>query len=79
MKRLLFVFGFTVAAVGAVRALDNTISDDYWNTTGYANAATSTVSAATASVFDSRIETARESAAIEKFDTRPVGLVITLH
>ena len=79
MKRAFFALGFAFVAVCAVRALDNTISDDYWNTTGYVNATTSAVSVATATVFDSRVEGARASAAISQFDTRPIGTVIILH
>ena len=79
MKKTLFAFGFAFAAVCAVQALDNTISDDYWNTTGYVNATTSTVAAATTSIFDSRIESASASAAIAQFDTRPAGMLIVIH
>ena len=79
MKRALFAFGFAFAAVCAVRALDNTVANDYWNTTGYVNATTSTVSAATTSIFDSRVESASASAAIAQFDTRPIGMLNIIH
>ena len=78
MKRALFAFGFAFAAVCVARALDNTVANDYWDTTGYVNATTSTVSAATSAIFDSRIESSCASAAIAQFDTRPLGTLVIL-
>ena len=78
MKRSMFTFGFALAAVCAAHALDNTVSDDYWDTTGYVNATTSSVASATSSVFDSRIESTYASAPIPQFDTRPIGTLIII-
>lgn len=78
MKILSTAILVLVAAVAAY-ALDDTISNDYWNTTGYVNVLTSTAAAATTAAFDSRVEGSRASAAVLKFDTRPIGTIVILH
>ena len=78
MKRSLLAFGFAFAAVCAVQELDNTVSDDFWDTTGYVNATTSTASGAMAAAFDSRIEAAFASETIGHFNTRPFGAFMVI-
>ena len=65
MKKAFLVFGF--AAALSVAALDNTVVNDFWDTTGYVNGTTS----AQTSVFavDSRLKVVRETTAPERFST----------
>ena len=59
------------AAVAAAFALDNTINNDFWNTTGYVNPSPDTKAATLDSPFNSVMATARASvpAVDERFDS----------
>ena len=72
-----FVIGFAVAAACAALALDNTLVDDYWDTTGYVNVAMPSASAATDAAFDSRVEGSTEGA-IARFTSYPAATLIVI-
>ena len=72
-----FVIGFAVVAAWAASALDNTLVDGYWDTTGYVNATVSVAASATATVFDSRVE-GSGSGAIARFTSHPAATMILI-
>ena len=58
-------------AFAAAFALDNTVNNDFWNTTGYVNPSPDTKAATLETPFDSVVATARASvpAADDRFDS----------
>ena len=75
MKKAFLIFGFAVALSGA--ALDNTVVNDFWDTTGYVNGTTSARAATLASAVDTRLKVVRATIAPETFSTFN-GLVIAI-
>ena len=67
MKKAFLIFGF--AAAFSVVALDNTVVNDFWDTTGYVNGTTSTQTSIYAGALDSRLKVVRETTAPERFST----------
>ena len=59
------------SALAAAFALDNTINNDFWNTTGYVNPSPDTKAAVLESAFDSVAGTAKASVpgASDRFDS----------
>ncbi len=68
MKKIFALVSIVGAALCAA-ALDNTVVNDFWDTTGYVNGTTSTRSAALGSGVDSRVKVVRETAAPQRFST----------
>ena len=68
MKKTLALTGIVGAAVCAA-ALDNTVVNDFWDTTGYVNGTTSTRSATLGGKLDSRLKVVRETNAPATFST----------
>lgn len=75
MKKAFLIFGF--AAALSVAALDNTVVNDFWDTTGYANGTTSAQANVFAGEVDTRLKAVRETNAPETFSTFN-GLMITI-
>ena len=75
MKKAFLIFGFAVALSGA--ALDNTVVNDFWDTTGYVNGTTSARAATLASAVDTRLKVVRATIAPKTFSTFN-GLVIAI-
>ena len=78
MAKTFFCACAAVSAVLAANALDNTVSDSFWDTTGYVNGETSVASAAIQTEFDSRTECACASAALGYFSSSQPGLLLTI-
>ena len=76
MKKTFLIFGFAVAAF-SVAALDNTVVNDFWDTTGYVNGTVSSRSATLATTVDTRLKVVRETAALETFSTYN-GMLVTI-
>jgi len=68
MKKTFFIFGFAIMAL-SVTALDNTVVNDFWDTTGYVNGTTSVQSATLGGKLDSRLKVVRETNAPATFST----------
>ena len=68
MKKLV-IFAFAFAAAIVAFALDNTVVNDFWDTTGYVNGTTSAQSAALGAGVDSRVKVVRATAAPATFST----------
>ena len=68
MKELVF-FAFVVATAIVAFALDNTVVNDFWDTTGYVNGTTSARSAALGAKVDSRLKVVRQTNAPATFST----------
>ena len=68
MKKVV-ICAFAFAAAIVAYAFDNTVVNDFWDTTGYVNGTTSTRSAALGSGVDSRVKVVRETAAPQRFST----------
>ena len=68
MKKIFFVIGFAVTAL-SVTALDNTVVNDFWDTTGYVNGTTSARSATMGGKLDSRLKVVSETNAPATFST----------
>lgn len=74
MKKAFLIFGFAVALSGA--ALDNTVVNDFWDTTGYVNGSTSARAATLASAVDTRLRVVRETEAPATFSTYNGTLIL---
>lgn len=74
MKRL-FLLSTLAAAISAA-ALDNTVVNDFWDTTGYVNGATSAQSAKLGTAVDTRHQVTRATAAPARFSTYNATLLI---
>lgn len=74
MKRL-FLLSTLAAAISAA-ALDNTVVNDFWDTTEYVNGATSVQSATLGMAVDTRHRVTRETAAPARFSTYNATLLI---
>ena len=61
----------------AASAFDNTVVNDFWDTTGYVNGTVSSQSATLATTVDTRLKIVRETAALETFSTYN-GLLVTI-
>ena len=68
MKKISFIIGFAVTTL-SVMALDNTVVNDFWDTTGYVNGTTSAKTATLGTSFDSRLKAVRATNAPETFST----------
>ncbi len=68
MKKITFIIGFAVTTL-SVMALDNTVVNDFWDTTGYVNGTTSTRSATLGVKVDSRMKVFRETNAPATFSS----------
>ena len=68
MKKIFALVSIVGAALCAA-ALDNTVVNDFWDTTGYVNGTTSAQSAALGAGVDSRVNVVRETAAPQRFST----------
>ena len=75
MKKLV-IFAFAFAAAIVAFALDNTVVNDFWDTTGYLNGTTSARSATLGVKVDSRMKVVRETNAPATFSTYN-GMLIT--
>ena len=76
MKTLLFSACALLAAV-AVSAFDNTVANDFWDTTGYVNGTTSAQSATIATSLDTRMKSVRATPPPATFSTYN-GILITI-
>ena len=76
MKTLFFSACALLAAVAA-SAFDNTVVNDFWDTTGYVNGTVSSRSATLATTVDTRLKVVRETAALETFSTYN-GMLVTI-
>ena len=76
MKRIAFGVA-TATALTVVAALDNSVVNDFWNTTGYVNGTVAEQSAPLASALDSRVRDVAASNA-PAFSTSPHATVIVL-
>ena len=76
MKTMLFS-AYTLLAAVAASAFDNTVVNDFWDTTGYVNGTVSSQSATLATTVDTRLKIVRETAALETFSTYN-GLLVTI-
>ena len=68
MKKAFVLIGIASAALCAA-ALDNTVVNDFWDTTGYVNGTTSARSATLGVKLDSRMKVVRETNAPATFST----------
>ena len=68
MKKAFVLIGIASATLCAT-ALDNTVVNDFWDTTGYVNGTTSTRSATLGVKVDSRVKVVRETNAPATFST----------
>ena len=69
MKKTFLVFEIIGAAAITAAALDNTVVNDFWDTTGYVNGTTSARSATLGAKVDSRMKVVRETNAPATFST----------
>ena len=76
MKKTFLIFGFAVAAF-SVAALDNTVVNDFWDTTGYVNGTVSSRSATLATTVDTRLKVIRETPPPATFSTYN-GMLLTI-
>ena len=76
MKKTFLIFGFAVAAF-SVAALDNTVVNDFWDTTGYVNGTTSSQSATLATTVDTRMKSVRATPPPATFSTYN-GMLLTI-
>ena len=76
MKKTFLIFGFAVAAF-SVAAFDNTLVNDFWDTTGYVNGTASSQSATLATTVDTRLKVVRATVALETFSTYN-GMLVTI-
>ena len=74
MKKLLF--GLAGLAVLGALALDNTIINEYWNTTGYVNYEPSEQTATNASDVDVVVKAVAVAVNVDEFSTDATGLCI---
>ena len=75
MKKIFFVIGFAVTAL-SVTALDNTVVNDFWDTTGYVNGTTSARTGTLGAKVDSRMKVVRETNAPATFSTYNGTLIL---
>ncbi len=68
MKKVV-IFAFAFAAANVAFALDNTMVNDFWDTTGYVNGTTSARSATFGAKVDSSLKVVRETNAPATFST----------
>ncbi len=68
MKKAFALIGIVGAALCAV-ALDNTVVNDFWDTTGYVNGTTSARTGTLGAKVDSRMKVVRETNAPATFST----------
>ena len=76
MKTLFFSACALLAAVAA-SAFDNTVVNDFWDTTGYVNGTTSSQSATLATTVDTRMKSVRATPPPATFSTYN-GMLITI-
>lgn len=76
MKMAFLICGFSAAVLSAA-ALDNTVVNDFWDTTGYVNGTTSSQSATLATTVDTRLKVVRETTAPARFSTFN-GMMVTI-
>lgn len=76
MKRMILMAVVPFAAI-SVFALDNTLSDYYWDTTGYVNGTVSSGSAVLAAPADIRVKAACATPAPARFSTYN-GTLVTI-
>ena len=76
MKTLFFSACALLAAVAA-SAFDNTLVNDFWDTTGYVNGTVSSQSATLATTVDTRLKVVRATVALETFSTYN-GMLVTI-
>lgn len=75
MKKIFALVSIVGAALCAA-ALDNTVVNDFWDTTEYVNGATSAQSATLGMAVDTRHMVTRETAAPARFSTYNATLLI---
>ena len=75
MTKTFALIGIVGAALCAA-ALDNTVVNDFWDTTGYVNGTTSAKTATLGSNFDSRLKVVRATNAPETFSTYKGAIII---
>ena len=75
MKKVV-ICAFASAAAIVASAFDNTVVNDFWDTTCYVNGTTSTQSATLGAKVDSRLKVVRETNAPATFSTYN-GMLIT--
>ena len=76
MKKLLYIV-LGLAALTAL-ALDNTIINDFWNTTGYVNYAPSEREAANVCDIDASVKAVVAVANVEQFSTEAPGVRVII-
>ena len=75
--KTMFFFACALLVAVAASALDNTVVNDFWDTTGYVNGTVSSQSATLATTVDTRLKVVRATAALETFSTYN-GLLVTI-
>ena len=76
MKTMFFSVCTLLAAVAA-SAFDNTVVNNFWDTTGYVNGTTSTQSAILATMVDTRVKSVRATPPPATFSTYN-GMMVTI-